>query len=147
LSVYPDSSIIVSIYMLERHSSQAQQWLEAESALWLTPLHVVEVTHAIEQHVFWKKVTPENAVRLHERFKQHRESGFWQEVALPESAYARGIELAQRHCSRFGLRTLDTLHVASALELRASAFWTFDERQAELAKAEGIPTRSIKPRS
>ena len=118
--------------------------MAAQTVLWRTPLDAIEVTHAIEQHVFWKKVTPENALRLHEAFKQHRESGFWQEIAVPETAYVRCAELARRHCSRLGLRTLDTLHVASALELRASAFWTFDDRQAALAKAEGIATRSIK---
>jgi len=33
---------------------------------------------------------------------------------------------------------LDSLHVACALELKADRFWTFDERQAKLAKAEGL---------
>ena len=37
-------------------------------------------------------------------------------------------------------RTLDTLHVACALELKAEHFWTFDERQAKLALAEGLKT-------
>ena len=36
--------------------------------------------------------------------------------------------------SYFGLRTLDILHVASALLLQAERFWTFDQRQSELAK-------------
>jgi predicted nucleic acid-binding protein len=34
--------------------------------------------------------------------------------------------------------TLDTLHIACALELTAESFWTFDERQARLAKAVGL---------
>ena len=38
-------------------------------------------------------------------------------------------------------RTLDTLHVASALELKAEHFWTFDDRQAKLALAVGLKTR------
>jgi hypothetical protein len=32
------------------------------------------------------------------------------------------------------------LHLASALELKASSFWTFDERQARLARAVGLNT-------
>jgi predicted nucleic acid-binding protein len=36
------------------------------------------------------------------------------------------------------VRTLDSLHVASALELKADRFWTFDERQAKLAKVVGL---------
>jgi predicted nucleic acid-binding protein len=41
---------------------------------------------------------------------------------------------------QLGTRTLDTLHVASALELGASEFWTFDQRQQKLAKAVGLAT-------
>jgi len=36
------------------------------------------------------------------------------------------------------MRTLDTLHVACALELKAERFWTFDDRLAKLAKAQGM---------
>jgi predicted nucleic acid-binding protein len=38
------------------------------------------------------------------------------------------------------VRTLDSLHVACALELKADRFWTFDERQAKLARARGLRT-------
>jgi predicted nucleic acid-binding protein len=48
--------------------------------------------------------------------------------------------LALRDAARLGLRTLDTLHVASTLELKADRFWTFDERQKKLARAAGLKT-------
>jgi predicted nucleic acid-binding protein len=32
------------------------------------------------------------------------------------------------------------LHVASALELKAERFWTFDERQKRLARTVGLKT-------
>jgi predicted nucleic acid-binding protein len=35
-------------------------------------------------------------------------------------------------------RSLDVLHVASALVLHAETFYTFDEKQRKLAKAEGL---------
>ena len=46
-------------------------------------------------------------------------------------------QLARRHVARLGGRTLDTLHVASALELKAKQFWTFDERQASSLAPKG----------
>jgi len=49
-------------------------------------------------------------------------------------------DLARRHGAKLGVRTLDSLHVACAVELKAERFWTFDERQAKLAKAEGLKT-------
>jgi predicted nucleic acid-binding protein len=49
-------------------------------------------------------------------------------------------DLARRYGPKLGMRTLDTLRVACALELKAERFWTFDERQAKLAKAGGLKT-------
>jgi predicted nucleic acid-binding protein len=108
--------------------------------VWLTPLHMAEWTHAIEQHVFRNALSRSEADRYHERFQQHRQSGLWVEAALPESAFEVCAQLARRHGARLGLRTLDTLHVASALELKAERFWTFDERQMRLARTVGLKT-------
>ena len=48
------------------------------------------------------------------------------------------VDLARRYGPTLGVRTLDSLHVACALELGADKFWTFDERQAKLAEAVGL---------
>jgi predicted nucleic acid-binding protein len=50
------------------------------------------------------------------------------------------IDLAKKFGLALGVRTLDSLHVACALELGADKFWTFDERQAKLAEAAGLDT-------
>jgi len=114
--------------------------MASRPVVWLTPFHVAEWTHAVEQHVSRRLVSRSEADALHERFQQHRESGLWVEVALPESAFEVCAQLVRRHGARLGLRTLDTLHVASALELKAERFWTFDERQKRLARAVGLKT-------
>ena len=59
-------------------------------------------------------------------------------VPIPENAYDLCADLARRHGPKLGMKTLDTLHIACALELKAERFWTFDERQAKLAKAQGL---------
>jgi len=45
---------------------------------------------------------------------------------------------ATAHTERLGARAIDLLHVASALELESEVFLTTDDRQAQLAKAEGL---------
>lgn len=59
---------------------------------------------------------------------------------MPENTFERCADLARVQASKLGVRTLDSLHVACALELKAERFWTFDERQAKLAKVEGLKT-------
>ena len=106
----------------------------------MTPLHAAEWTHAVEQHVFRKAISRSEADRLIERFHEHRAQHLWRETSLPDRAFEVCAQLAHKHAARLGVRTLDTLHVASALELKAGHFWTFDERQGKLAAAAGLKT-------
>jgi predicted nucleic acid-binding protein len=140
LRVYVDSSFLVSLYVTDEHSVESRQRVLAASSIPLTPLHLAEWAHAIAQHVFRGKLRPSEAQQIHLQLETDRSAGRWLEVALPEHAFELCADLARRHGPRLGVRTLDSLHVASALELKVEQFWTFDERQAKLAKAEGLKT-------
>src|SRR5216683_3324651 len=72
------------------------------------------------------------------RLEDHQRTGRWIVLPMPELAFDLCADLARRYGPKLGVRTLDSLHVACALELKAERFWTFDERQAKLAKAEGL---------
>jgi predicted nucleic acid-binding protein len=102
------------------------------------PLHRAEWAHSVAQHIFLRKISADEAQTVCTDFERDRASRFWLEVDLPEMAFERCIRLAQRYVSRVASGTLDTLHVASALELGAERFWTFDDRQAKLARAVGL---------
>lgn len=106
----------------------------------MTPLHVAEWVHAIEQHVFRKAITRSDADGVIERFYEYQSQNLWMRAALPDEALSLCAQLGHRYGARFGIRPLDTLHVASALELKAKRFWTFDLRQAKLAAAVGLKT-------
>jgi len=140
LTIYADTSFFVSLYLTDRHTAQVERLLRSRPSLWMTPLHVAEWVHAIEQHLFRKAISRSEADRLLQRFQEHRAQNLWREAPLPDRAFEVCAELAHRHAARLGVRTLDTLHVASALELKAEQFWTFDDRQAKLALAAGLKT-------
>lgn len=140
MSVYADTCFFVSLYLTDRHTAEVELRLRSQPSLWMTPLHVAEWTHTLEQHVFRKAISRSEANRLLQRFQEHRAQNLWREAPLPDRAFEVCAQLAQRYGARLGVRTLDTLHVASALELKAEHFWTFDERQAKLALAVGLKT-------
>lgn len=140
LTIYADTSFFVSLYLTDRHTAEVERRLSSRPSLWMTPLHVADWAHAVEQHVFRKAISRSAADRLVQRFQEHRTQNLWREAPLPDRAFEVCAQLAQRHAARLGVRTLDTLHVASALELKAEQFWTFDDRQAKLALAVGLKT-------
>jgi len=140
VTIYADTSFFVSLFLPDRHTSEVERRLSSRPSLWMTPLHVAEWTHAIEQHVFRKAITRSEADRALQQFHEFRARHLWKEAALPDGVFTVCAQLGLRHVARIGVRTLDTLHVAAALELKAERFWTFDARQAKLAVAVGLKT-------
>lgn len=135
---YADTSVLVSAYVEDRHSNTADRLLQSGPRVFVTPLHVAEWTHAVMQHVFRGEITLSTARRLEREFAGDRLSGAWIEAEMPEGALVLCQDLARRHGADLPIRTLDSLHVACALELKLERFWTFDERQERLAMAVGL---------
>jgi predicted nucleic acid-binding protein len=135
-----DTSVLVSPYVQDSHSEAADQLLSSGDRIFLTPLHVAEWAHAMAQHVFQGFMPPSEAEWLTREFQSDRAAGLWLETAIPENAFALCADLARHYGPKIGMRTIDTLHVACALEFKAERFWTFDERQAKLARARGLRT-------
>lgn len=94
----------------------------------------------MEQHVFRGYMTASEARKVYLHFELDSGKGLWLDCPLHETAFRVAVDLARKHVAHIGTRTLDTLHVACALELKAERFWTFDERQKKLAKAVGLKT-------
>jgi hypothetical protein len=55
--------------------------------------------------------------------------------------FAKAHELSVQQAATVGCRTLDILHVAAALALEVTEFFTFDHRQGELARRAGPTVR------
>lgn len=141
MSLYLDTSFLVSLYFNDRNSRTARERIvSAAPTVWFTPLHHAEWEHVIGQHIFRGELSLSEAQRLSSRLEQHRAEGRWLAAQIPDSAFEICAALGRRYASGLWMRTLDTLHVACAVELKAERFWTFDERQAKLAKAEGLKT-------
>jgi len=138
--IYADTSFFVSVYITDSNSQAADQALRSGLRPCFTLLHLAEWEHAIAQQIFRGQLSFANSRSIYQDLQHDLAAGLWQRVHFPEDALARCADLGGHHGPKLGVRTLDTLHVASALELKAERFWTFDERQASLARAEGLKT-------
>jgi len=141
LRVYPDTSFLVSLYSPDLHSARAAaQVARLRGVLLLTPLSELELINALELRIFRKDATTTEVRRARAEFEEHARSGVFELEAMPTTVYKRARQISRKQTALRGLRTLDILHVASALLLRAERFWTFDQLQFELASAEGLGT-------
>lgn len=112
--------------------------MKEHTRVYFNPVLAAECSHAIAKQVFYRKISLTDADLIFDTLRRDRAEGLWHETAIPENAFEVCADLGRRYGPKLGMRTLDTLHVACALELKAERFWTFDERQAKLAKAQGM---------
>jgi predicted nucleic acid-binding protein len=141
---YADTSFLVSLYLPDAHSPAAWAAMKSRPYLYLTPLHDLELVNAIELAVFRKLIRRAEAKSVLRDFEQDR-GGLFALTPVPSESYGRAEQLARRHSAVLGTRSLDILQVATALVLKPDVFYTFDQRQRKLAKAEGmrvVPVRA-----
>ncbi len=141
MTVYADTSFLVSLYFSDAHSAIAARALQAKPTICLTPLIELELINALELALF-RRWAEASAIRASlAAFRQDIERGVYSLKPMPDAAYELAARIARRRSARLGTRTLDILHVASALLLQAGRFLTFDARQRRLARAEGLKVR------
>lgn len=155
MSAYADTNFLTSLYVPRVHSPEAQRLLadflrKHDEALAFTPLHRLEFRNAIRLAVFRqgepgersldagaaRRVLVEHEADLNERvFIEHTPID-WTE------ALRQAEVLSKANTEEKGFRSLDLLHVGTALSLGAKEFFTFDRGAAQLAKLAGL---TVKP--
>lgn len=139
---YVDPSALVKLYLHEAESRSMAAWrAKARSAVAVTLFGHVEVVNAIglalARKLIPRQVHKAALAALDDDFAQARLVSAdvpWRETLR------LAAEISRRHTPVLACRTLDILHVASALALERPYFLTFDHRQRKLAQAVGLKT-------
>jgi predicted nucleic acid-binding protein len=145
LSVYPDTSFLYSLYVQQAHSAKAAAYMAAayDGALPLTTLGRFELLNAIRLSVFRQQLNPRVAAIDVLTIKADIESGVLEVISCDWAAvHAEAERLSAGHTTEGGHRSMDILHVATALSMGAREFLSFDGKQTRLASAEGL---TVKP--
>ena len=137
--IYLDTSLLVSLYCLDANSAAAAGVLQSvEEPLLVTALCELEAVNTFGLRVFRKEISSRQAETSLLNFEKDLRDGVFQLRALPEAAFERARKLSRQITPQFGTRTADLLHVAAALELGASGFFSFDLQQRKAAQAAGL---------
>lgn len=137
---YVDPSALVKLYLREAHSREMAAWRgKLRGSLPLTHHGQLEVRNALGLALHRSSITP----AMHEAaliaFADDLTQGRNRVTDIGwRTVHSTATEISRLHTPAIGCRTLDVLHVACALEMDLRRFVTYDQRQAQLAKAIGL---------
>jgi predicted nucleic acid-binding protein len=136
-SIYADPSALLKLYLREPESRAMAAWrTKLGSALPVTHFGRVELINGIGLAVHRRHLavaTVDAALgALEDDFAQGR---YLLADLLWRATLKRAADISRQHTPTLGCRSLDVLHVASAIELDFSYFVTFDLRQQQLVRA------------
>lgn len=140
MKAYADTGFVVSLYKAETTSVAAAATMgRLQAPVWLSQLGELELHNAFQLAVFRGGIDTASALRKKQLFAEDLAKGVFFIQPVPAAAlYSKAIELAERHSATLGTRSLDLMHVAAALILKADLFLSFDERQRKAAEKEGM---------
>ncbi len=139
-TTYVDPSALLKLYLHQPKSEEISAWrARARGALAITHHGRVEIINGICLAAFHKLISAPAMSDALASFDEDFEDGrYVQADLLRRAALRRSADLSRKHTPGLGCRSLDVLHVASALELGFKNFLTFDRRQHKLAQAAGL---------
>lgn len=133
---YFDTSVLVKRYVKEQGSAATQRLLQQYRFL-SSAVAPVEVLSVVSRRCMVGELTQRDFVAIRSRLRKDR--SYWEFVEVSEIVLNHAEELAQKT----GLRTLDALHLASALTFQAASglnipFITADVKQRKAAETLGL---------
>jgi hypothetical protein len=145
VSSYADTGFLCSLYAPDAHTQRVVARMRRQTLpLPFTWLHQIELRNALRLRVFRREITMVQREASLNMMLADLAAGV---LAVAAPALADVMTEAERlsavHSEKLGTRSLDILHVASAVVLGSTSFLTFDRRQAALARVSGLKVPSI----
>lgn len=140
MTVYFDTGLLIKAYVPEAGSELADELLQkTASPIPFTHLHRIETRTALRLKQFRGEINSTTLSKILEVIQADLAEGL---LALPrydlEAVYDKAEEISGRFAAKTGARTLDILHVATALILGLQNFASLDKRQREIANLAGL---------
>lgn len=140
MSLYFDTSALLKLYTPERETARLSRWLQDQGLpLVFTSLHELELFNSLELKLFRKEISRSDVEKSSKDIRGDVGRGVYFRPPISwNEVFTVSVGLSHSHTATEGYRSLDILHVASALVLNCSHFVTYDNPQLRLARRSGL---------
>ncbi|MCE0496465.1 MAG: PIN domain-containing protein [Methylacidiphilales bacterium] len=139
--IYCDTSFLLALYV-ERdffHFQASRLAAKFKEPIPLTLLSELELVNGIRRCLAAKIILMEEHDAIFRQIAEDESQGILARHAIHQADhFAKARELSKRFTPELSARSLDILHVAAALLLKAIDFGSFDEKQRVLARKAGL---------
>jgi predicted nucleic acid-binding protein len=140
MRAYADTSFLFALMLHDKNSAAAGAYLRVHrQGLPFTSLQHCELKNAVRLAVFRRQIDAGTAKAALIQIDADLAAGnlVHTPLAWPD-ALDEAESFSEKHTVTLGIRTLDLLHIGTALTLGLKNFLTFDQRQHACAKAAGL---------
>lgn len=142
--LYLDTSALLKLYIREPGSQAVQARVESQDhPLPVWEIQEAELINALRLKVFWNEVTLEDAETQIDLFHARRKRGLYVFPEIDRGSLLKCFLRLSAKTPQLGCRTMDIFHVACALEIAATEFLSFDQRQNTLAAHAGLNVATL----
>lgn len=147
MKVYFDSSILVKLYYPEPESTQVEAFVKQHRVIIpFTYFHNLEINNAIQLKEYREEITGTEKTGIINAIHEDKQKGILQQLTVSyHRVFEESLKLSANHTSDIGARTLDIIHVATALCGEFSHFLSHDGRQNSLAEKAGLSIVELPP--
>jgi len=133
---YLDTGLVLKLIVLEPLSAKVLTWLQKQRVAVPYPRLVeVELENTLQAKLFRKEISLPEVVACQDLLQEFLSQGrFFRPAISLDEVMIDTLELMPKITAATGCRTLDLLHIASAIRLGSSDFITADKRQAKAAR-------------
>lgn len=137
--LYLDTSSLLKLYIREQGSELVQSRVTSQDhPLPIWEIQKAELINALRLKVFWNEITLEQAETQIALFENRLKRGLYVFPEIDRDSLMKCVLRLGAETPRLGCRTIDIFHVACAVEIGASEFLSFDQRQNALATHAGL---------
>jgi len=143
---YADTSFLIALYGNDEFTPAARNEVKSGGLpILLCELNRLEFDNALRLLRFRRLVAPRFVANASNALHKDALAGLLHtaDLAWPQ-VFEKASQISERHTAKGGHRAMDILHVAAALMHSVEHFYSFDERQRQLAKQEGLKLNAVR---
>lgn len=143
---YYDSGVLVKLYLQEAYSDRVTDFVVLQrQAVSFHGFHELEIGNALRLKVFRKEITEAQNLAITRRIAGDIRHGLLERRRVDwEAALLEALRVSALATGRSGCRSLDILHVAAAVIMRAELFVSLDDRQLKAAVLSGLKVLDVR---